>query len=90
MSSKKTQVKKLSPEEIKKRRDFMDKKDKRFINKISSVRRECNNKEQNKKFMEWVNKHIDDLNDVYENCNVEMSFEDFTKIAYECTEKCSC
>ena len=48
-------------------------------------------KEENKIFDKWVNKHNDDLKMVYDDCiNSEITYEDFKRLAYMCSEKCSC
>jgi len=67
------------------------KKEKMFNNKISQIMKEHKQKEENKIFDKWVNKHNDDLKMVYDDCiNSEITYEDFKRLAYMCSEKCSC
>lgn len=79
---------KLNEQKFRKR---MEQKEKAFFNKINKIRQTHKEKNNNKIFEKWVELHDDDLRNIYDDCiGDNLTYEEFTNLAYLCSEKCSC
>lgn len=61
----------------------------RFIKELSDVRVRCMIKEEQKDFLQWVLHYQEYLEELFYLVRIDfnISFDDFTILAYQCTDK---